>query len=57
MGVEAARGTLEDIVCINVFSTDARYHLQINEGRKEFLGREFPTSTMVQVVHLPVRSC
>jgi 2-iminobutanoate/2-iminopropanoate deaminase len=52
MGVEAAGGTLEDIVCMNVFSTDARYHSQINEVRKEFLGREFPTSTMVQVVAL-----
>jgi enamine deaminase RidA (YjgF/YER057c/UK114 family) len=51
-GVESAGGTLQDIVAMNVFTTDARYHSAINETRREFLGSDFPTSTMVQVVAL-----
>lgn len=51
-GVEAAGGTLGDIVSMTVFTTDARYHPTVNEVRREFLGSDFPTSTMVQVVAL-----
>jgi len=51
-GVEAAGGTLQDIVSMTVFTTDARYHPTVNEVRREFLGADFPTSTMVQVVAL-----
>lgn len=50
--VEAVGGTLNDIVAMNVFTTDVRYHRDINETRREFLGANFPTSTMVQVVAL-----
>jgi enamine deaminase RidA (YjgF/YER057c/UK114 family) len=50
--VEAAGGTLDDIVAMNVFTTDVRYHRDINETRREVLGGNFPTSTMVQVVAL-----
>lgn len=50
--VEAAGGTLNDVVALNVFSTDVRYHRDINETRREVLGDNFPTSTMVQVVAL-----
>jgi enamine deaminase RidA (YjgF/YER057c/UK114 family) len=50
--VEAAGGTINDIVAMNVFTTDVRYHRDINEARREFLGSNFPTSTMVQVVAL-----
>ncbi|HLN86980.1 MAG TPA: RidA family protein [Candidatus Limnocylindrales bacterium] len=50
--VEAAGGTMNDIVAMNVFSTDVRHHRDINETRREILGSKFPTSTMVQVVAL-----
>jgi 2-iminobutanoate/2-iminopropanoate deaminase len=51
-GVEAAGGTKEDLVSLTVFTTDARYHRDVNEVRREVLGSNFPTSTMVQVVAL-----
>ena len=50
--VEAAGGTINDVVAMNVFTTDVRYHRDINEVRREVLGANFPTSTMVQVVAL-----
>ena len=50
--VEAAGGTINDVVAMNVFTTDVRYHRDINEVRREVLGSNFPTSTMVQVVAL-----
>src|SRR6185437_3707108 len=49
--VEAAGGTIND-VALNVFTTDVRNHRDINEIRREVLGSNFPTSTMVQVVAL-----
>ncbi|HEX7232350.1 MAG TPA: RidA family protein [Candidatus Binatia bacterium] len=50
--VEAAGGTINDVVALNVFTTDVRNHRDINETRREVLGSNFPTSTMVQVVAL-----
>jgi enamine deaminase RidA (YjgF/YER057c/UK114 family) len=50
--VEAVGGTLNDVVAMNVFTTDVRYHRDINETRREVLRSNFPTSTMVQVVAL-----
>ena len=50
--VEAAGGTMNDVVAMSVFTTDVRYHRDINETRREVLARYFPTSTMVQVVAL-----
>ena len=50
--VEAAGGTINDVVAMSVFTTDVRYHRDINEVRREVLGSNFPTSTMVQVVAL-----
>ena len=50
--VEAAGGTINDVVAMSVFTTDVRYHRDINEVRREFLKANFPTSTMVQVVAL-----
>jgi enamine deaminase RidA (YjgF/YER057c/UK114 family) len=50
--VEAAGGTINDVVALSVFTTDVRYHRDINEVRREVLGSNFPTSTMVQVVAL-----
>lgn len=50
--VEAAGGTINDVVAMSVFTTDVRYHRDINEVRREVLGANFPTSTMVQIVAL-----
>jgi enamine deaminase RidA (YjgF/YER057c/UK114 family) len=50
--IEAAGGTMDDLVAMSVFTTDVRYHRDINEVRRELLGSNFPTSTMVQVVAL-----
>ena len=50
--VEAAGGTVDDLVAMNIFTTDVRYHRDINETTREVLGSNFPTSTMVQVVAL-----
>ena len=50
--VGAAGGTINDVVAMSVFSTDVKYHRDINETRREVLGTNFPTSTMVQVVAL-----
>jgi 2-iminobutanoate/2-iminopropanoate deaminase len=52
MGVEAAGGTKTDIVSMSVFTTDARYHSDVNAVRREVFGSDFPASTMVQVVAL-----
>jgi 2-iminobutanoate/2-iminopropanoate deaminase len=50
--VEAAGGTMNDVVAMSVFTTDVRNHRDINETRREVLGANFPSSTMVQVVAL-----
>ena len=50
--VEAAGGTMNDVVSMTIFTTDVRYHRTINEVRRELLSSNFPTSTMVQVVAL-----
>ena len=50
--VKAAGGTMNDVVALNVFTTDVRNHRDVNETRREVLGSNFPTSTMVQVVAL-----
>lgn len=50
--VEAAGGTMDDIVAMNIFTTDVRNHRDINEVRREVIGSNFPASTMVQVVAL-----
>src|SRR4029434_2664725 len=51
--VDADGGTISDVVAMSIFTTDVRYHRDINEVRREVLGSNFPTSTMVQVVALP----
>ena len=52
IGVEAAGGTLDDIISVTVFITDARYYSDVNETRREVFGADTPASTMVQVVSL-----
>jgi 2-iminobutanoate/2-iminopropanoate deaminase len=50
--LEAAGGTLEDIVSIVVYTTDIRTFKEIVEARMEFFKTKLPTSTIVEVNHL-----
>ena len=50
--LEAAGGTLEDIVSIVVYTTDIRTFKDIVQARMEFFTTKLPTSTIVEVNHL-----
>ena len=50
--LEAAGGTLEDIVSVVVYTTDMREFKRITEARQEFFIDKLPTSTIVEVNHL-----
>ncbi len=47
--VEAAHGTLANVVKINTYVTDARYRPEFRQVRQEFFGDKGPASTMVEV--------
>ena len=50
--VEAAGGTVDNIVKITTYVTDIRYRPQFRIARDEFFGGKGPASTMVEVNHL-----
>jgi 2-iminobutanoate/2-iminopropanoate deaminase len=50
--LEAAGGTLDDIVSIVVYTTDVRQFKEIVAARTEFFIDKLPTSTIVEVNHL-----
>jgi enamine deaminase RidA (YjgF/YER057c/UK114 family) len=50
--VEAAGGTLANVVKINTYVTDVRYRPDFRVVRDEFFGVRGPASTMVQVSSL-----
>ncbi len=50
--LEAAGGTLDDIVSIVVYTTDIRAFKGIVQARTEFFTTKLPTSTIVEVNHL-----
>ena len=50
--LNAAGGSLSDIVWTTVYTTDIREFRQIVAAREEFFKTNLPTSTMVEVVHL-----
>jgi 2-iminobutanoate/2-iminopropanoate deaminase len=50
--LEAAGGTLDDIVSIVVYTTDMRRFNEIVDARREFFFARLPTSTIVEVNHL-----
>jgi enamine deaminase RidA (YjgF/YER057c/UK114 family) len=50
--LEAAGGTLDDIVSIVVYTTDMREFKNIVAARMEFFKDRLPTSTIVEVNHL-----
>lgn len=51
-GVEAAGGTMEDIVAKTVFVTDMRYGDRFAEMRREYFKGDFPGSTLVGIKSL-----
>ena len=50
--MEAAGGTLEDIVRSSSYTTDMRQFKEIVAARMEFFKTKLPTSTIVEVNHL-----
>ena len=50
--VEAAGGTLRDIVKVNTYLTDIRHRADYGAIREEFFGKKIPASTLVQVTGL-----
>jgi 2-iminobutanoate/2-iminopropanoate deaminase len=50
--LNAAGGSLSDIVWTTVYTTDMREFRQIVAAREEFFKTNLPTSTMVEVAHL-----
>ena len=50
--VEAAGGTLSNIVKINTYLVDVRHRVELGPIREEFFGKKAPASTMVGVTAL-----
>lgn len=50
--VEAAGGTMADVVHTNIYVTDMRYHVAHSDIRKEFWSEPYPTATVVGVTAL-----
>jgi 2-iminobutanoate/2-iminopropanoate deaminase len=50
--VEAARGTMADIVKVTIFVTDISQREKVWQARREFFTGNFPASTLVQVAAL-----
>ena len=47
--VEAAGGTMNDIVKLGVFATNIADRLEISRARREFFTGDFPCATLVEV--------
>jgi 2-iminobutanoate/2-iminopropanoate deaminase len=50
--VEAAGGTMADIVTVTIFVTDIKEREKVWQARREFFTGNFPCSTLVQVAAL-----
>src|SRR5438105_5058163 len=50
--VEAAGGTMADIVTVTIFVTDISQREKVWQARREFFTGDFPCSTLVQVAAL-----
>ena len=50
--VEAGGGTMQNIVKVNTYLTDARYRAELVPVREEFFGKKGPASTLVTVAAL-----
>jgi enamine deaminase RidA (YjgF/YER057c/UK114 family) len=47
--IEAAGGTMNDIVRVDIYVTDIKQREEVWRARKEFFTGDFPTSTLVEV--------
>ena len=47
--VEAAGGTMNDVVKLGVFTTDISERMEISRARREFFTGDFPCATLVEV--------
>ena len=47
--MEAAGGTMNDIIRLDIYVTDIRQREEVWRARKEFFTGDFPTSTLVEV--------
>ena len=52
VAIESVGGTIDDIVTVTVYITDARFYGDVNETRREVFGPSFPPSTLVHVSSL-----
>jgi 2-iminobutanoate/2-iminopropanoate deaminase len=47
--IEAAGGTMNDIIRVDIYVTDIKRREEVWRARKEFFTGDFPTSTLVEV--------
>jgi 2-iminobutanoate/2-iminopropanoate deaminase len=52
VAIESVGGTIDDIVTVTVYITDARFYGDVNETRRAVFGPSFPPSTLVHVSSL-----
>ena len=52
--IEAAGGTMNDIVRVDIYVTDITQREEVWKARKEFFTGDFPTSTLVEVRALAI---
>jgi len=50
--MEAAGGTMNDIIRVDIYVTDIKQREDVWKARREFFTGDFPTSTLVQVAGL-----
>ena len=47
--IEAAGGTMNDVIRVDIYVTDIKQRESVWKARKEFFTGDFPTSTLVEV--------
>lgn len=50
--IEAAGGTMADIVKVNIFLTDVNDRQQVWEARREYFDGDYPVSTLLEISKL-----
>jgi len=52
--IEAAGGTMNDIIRVDIYVTDIKRREEVWKARREFFTGDFPTSTLVEVRALAI---
>jgi len=52
--IEAAGGTMNDVIRVDIYVTDIKQREEVWKARKEFFTGDFPTSTLVEVRALAI---